>query len=189
MYWFRLITKIGNLSSSWCDVCMLILKIIIILLIIFLGFIKGSGYGYGTVPDGRWAIDTEGGHVVVSVSLIRNGYEYGRRSRGRLFIPHPAHGSGYLFMIRPYFIEYNNWYQHRRLVCILGIWLEWMVNNYSLLPDLRTWSSKHLILYLFWMFYHFKSTIFLIFAQKCLIAPAHLRKVVNKKVQPYRNEN
>ena len=42
---------------------------------------KGSGYGYGTVPGGRWTIDTEGGHVVVSVSLIRkgiqNGYEYG----------------------------------------------------------------------------------------------------------------
>ena len=33
--------------------------------------------GYGTVPGGRWTIDTEGGHVVVSVSLIRNGYEYG----------------------------------------------------------------------------------------------------------------
>ena len=30
---------------------------------------QGSGYGYGTVPGGRWAIDTEGGHVVVSVSL------------------------------------------------------------------------------------------------------------------------
>ena len=30
---------------------------------------------------------------------------------------------------------------------------------------------------------------FFIFAQKCLIARAHLRKVVNKKVQPYRNEN
>ena len=26
---------------------------------------------------GRWTIDAEGGHVVVSVSLIRNGYEYG----------------------------------------------------------------------------------------------------------------
>ena len=38
---------------------------------------KGSGYGYGTVPGGRWTIDTEGGHVVVSVSLIRSGYEYG----------------------------------------------------------------------------------------------------------------
>ena len=37
----------------------------------------GSGYGYGTVPGARWTIDTEGGHVVVSVSLIRNGYEYG----------------------------------------------------------------------------------------------------------------
>ena len=37
----------------------------------------GSGYGYGTVPGGRWTIDTECGHVVVSVSLIRNGYEYG----------------------------------------------------------------------------------------------------------------
>ena len=37
----------------------------------------GSGYGYGTVPGGRWTIGTEGGHVVVSVSLIRNGYEYG----------------------------------------------------------------------------------------------------------------
>ena len=47
----------------------------------------GSGYGYGTVPVARWAIDTEGGHVVVSVSLIRNGYEYGRRSRGRFRIP------------------------------------------------------------------------------------------------------
>ena len=31
----------------------------------------------GTVPGGRWTIDTEGGHVVVSVSLMRNGYEYG----------------------------------------------------------------------------------------------------------------
>ena len=40
-------------------------------------FVNGSGYGYGTVPGGRWTIDTEGGHVVVSVSLIRNGYEYG----------------------------------------------------------------------------------------------------------------
>ena len=39
--------------------------------------IHGSGYGYGTVPGGRWTIDTEGGHVVVSVSLIRNGYAYG----------------------------------------------------------------------------------------------------------------
>ena len=35
-----------------------------------LGKKNGSGYGYGTVPGGRWAIDTEGGHVVVSVSLI-----------------------------------------------------------------------------------------------------------------------
>ena len=52
--------------------------------------LQGSGYGYGTVPGGRWAIDTEGGHVVVSVSLIRNGYEYGRRSRGRFRIPPPA---------------------------------------------------------------------------------------------------
>ena len=34
-------------------------------------------YGYGTVPGGRRTIDTEGGHVVVSVSLMRNGYEYG----------------------------------------------------------------------------------------------------------------
>ena len=42
-----------------------------------LKYVKGSGYGYGTVSGGRWAIDTEGGHVVVSVSLIRNGYEYG----------------------------------------------------------------------------------------------------------------
>ena len=33
------------------------------------GILLGSGYGYGTVPGGRWAIDTEGGHVVVSVSL------------------------------------------------------------------------------------------------------------------------
>ena len=43
----------------------------------FFGFKKGSGYGYGTVPGGRRTIDTEGGHVVVSVSLMRNGYEYG----------------------------------------------------------------------------------------------------------------
>ena len=68
-------------------------------------FLKGSGYGYGTVPDARWAIDTEGGHVEIpyaecemamntegghvvdSVSRIRNGYEYGRRSRGRFRIP------------------------------------------------------------------------------------------------------
>ena len=42
----------------------------------------------GTIPGGRWAIDTEGGHVIVSVSLIRNGYEYGRLSRGRFGIPH-----------------------------------------------------------------------------------------------------
>ena len=40
-------------------------------------FSEGSGYGYGTVPGGRWTIDTEGDHVVVSVSLILNGYEYG----------------------------------------------------------------------------------------------------------------
>ena len=40
-------------------------------------FRKGSGYGYGTVPGDRRTIDTEGGHVVVSVSLMRNGYEYG----------------------------------------------------------------------------------------------------------------
>ena len=39
--------------------------------------VLGSGYGYGTVPGGRWTIDTEGGHVVDSVSLIRSGYEYG----------------------------------------------------------------------------------------------------------------
>ena len=52
------------------------------------------GYGYGTVPGGRWTIDTEGGHVVVSVSLIRNGYEYGRRSLGRFRIPR-ARDSGY----------------------------------------------------------------------------------------------
>ena len=50
-------------------------------------FMQGSGYGYGTVPGGRWAIDTEGGHVVDSVSLIRNGTEYGRRSRDRFRIP------------------------------------------------------------------------------------------------------
>ena len=30
-----------------------------------------------SLPGGRWAIDTEGGHVVVSVSLIRDGYAYG----------------------------------------------------------------------------------------------------------------
>ena len=49
--------------------------------------LRTSGYGYGTVPGGRWAIDTEGGHVVVSVSLIRNGYEYGKLSRGKFRIP------------------------------------------------------------------------------------------------------
>ena len=60
----------------------------------FVNLKKGSDYGYGTVPGGRWAIDTEGGHVVVSVSLIRNGYEYGtvpdrrgKRSRGKFRIP------------------------------------------------------------------------------------------------------
>ena len=47
----------------------------------------GSGCGYGIVPGGRWAIDTEGGHVIDSVSRIPNGYEYGRRSRGRFCIP------------------------------------------------------------------------------------------------------
>ena len=47
----------------------------------------GSGYGYGTVPGGRWTIDTEGGHAVVAVSLIRNGYEYGTvPDRAGLFI-------------------------------------------------------------------------------------------------------
>ena len=51
------------------------------------GYFDGSGYGYGTVPGRRWAIDTEGGHVVVSVSLIRNGYEYGIPDRrGTIFI-------------------------------------------------------------------------------------------------------
>ena len=50
-------------------------------------YLIGSGYGYGTVPGGRWAIDTEGGHVVDSVSLIRNDYEYGRWSRDRFRIP------------------------------------------------------------------------------------------------------
>ena len=52
-----------------------------------LAYSKGSGYGYGTVPGGRWAIDTEGGHVVDSVSLIRNDYEYGRWSRDRFRTP------------------------------------------------------------------------------------------------------
>ena len=33
--------------------------------------------GYGTIPGSRWTMDTECGHMVVSVSLIRNGYEYG----------------------------------------------------------------------------------------------------------------
>ena len=33
-----------------------------------LGLIIGSGYGYGTVPGGRWTIYTEGGHVVDPVS-------------------------------------------------------------------------------------------------------------------------
>ena len=41
----------------------------------------GSGYGYGTVPGGRWIIDTEGGHVVDSISCDRTpnteGYGYG----------------------------------------------------------------------------------------------------------------
>ena len=39
------------------------------------GYYRGSGYGYGTVPGGRWSIDTEGGHVVDSVS--RKGCGYG----------------------------------------------------------------------------------------------------------------
>ena len=67
-------------------------------------YFNQSGYGYGTVPGARWAIDTEGGHVEIpypecemamntegghvvdSVSRIRNGYEYGRRSHGRFRI-------------------------------------------------------------------------------------------------------
>ena len=46
-------------------------------------------------PGGRWAIDTEGGHVVVSVS----------RPQKWLFV-------------YDYFMK-SNWYQHRRLVCII----------------------------------------------------------------------
>ena len=42
-----------------------------------IGMFHRSGYVYGTVPGGRWTIDTEGGHVVVTVSLIQNGYAYG----------------------------------------------------------------------------------------------------------------
>ena len=38
-------------------------------------------------PECEMAMNTEGGHVVDSVSRIRNGYEYGRRSRGRFRIP------------------------------------------------------------------------------------------------------
>ena len=58
----------------------------------------GSDYGYGTVPGGRWAIDTEGGHVVDSVPRIPNCYAYGRQPRGR-FCSHSVCDSGYLFMI------------------------------------------------------------------------------------------
>ena len=57
---------------------------------------KGSGYGYGTVPGGRWAIDTEGGHVVVSVSLIR---ELAMNTEGGHVVDSVSHDSGYLFMI------------------------------------------------------------------------------------------
>ena len=44
-------------------------------------------------PECEMAMNTEGGHVVDSVSRIRNGYEYRR--------PYPARDSGYLslFMI------------------------------------------------------------------------------------------
>ena len=38
-------------------------------------------------PECEMAMNTEGGHVVDSVSRIRNGYEYGRRSHGRFRIP------------------------------------------------------------------------------------------------------
>ena len=38
-------------------------------------------------PECGMAMNTEGGHVVDSVSRMRNGYEYGRRSRGRFRIP------------------------------------------------------------------------------------------------------
>ena len=38
-------------------------------------------------PECKMAMNTEGGHVVDSVSRIRNGYEYGRRSHGRFRIP------------------------------------------------------------------------------------------------------
>ena len=55
--------------------------------------------------------------VVDSVSLIRNGYEYGIRwSRDRFRIP-PAIVAIFVY---DYFMKYK-WYQHRRLVCILGI--------------------------------------------------------------------
>ena len=102
-------------------------------------FRKGSGYGYGTVPGGRWTIDTEGGHVVVSVSLIRNGYEYGRRSRGRFRIPR-ARDSGYEYGRRSRGFQVDHWYK-------IG-------------DALRTWSWKHLFVSVLsiWMFYHFKST-------------------------------
>ena len=38
-------------------------------------------------PEFEMAMNTEGGHEVDSVSRIRNGYEYGRRSHGRFRIP------------------------------------------------------------------------------------------------------
>ena len=37
---------------------------------------------------------TEGGHVLDSVSRIPNGYEYGRRSRGRFRIPNNGYEYG-----------------------------------------------------------------------------------------------
>ena len=88
------------------------------LIIIIGGYFQGSGYGYGTVPGGRWTIDTEGGHVVDSVSLIRSGYEYGTvsdrrgtihtesgRERGKFRIPnaiamsHAVNCPNYIFMV------------------------------------------------------------------------------------------
>ena len=51
------------------------------------------------------AMSTEGGHVVDSVSRIRNGYEYGKRSHGRFRIQ-PAIVTKWLFVVvHDYFMK------------------------------------------------------------------------------------
>ena len=63
----------------------------------------------GTVLSVCWAIDTEGGHMVVFVPLIRNGYEYGRHvlisnnCKGDLIHYWPTFKYLYIFYVGPCF--------------------------------------------------------------------------------------